>query len=316
MEEKTFLITHPIDYKQQREDFISYLQQKQKDVNAGIEIYDHIMSFVGEPAQVFMKYSHFHHCIHQFYDKVKLKMRLYMQDDGNNALFLFKPLHEDFVIQFYVEFKSIYGDVEKMRIAKIARKIVAGGGAGIDFTIQDDDGKISCVIQGTPEKWEIIKKESTFKITRFNAEGYQDGMNNVNGERVFKEVDVDNVFEDAKESIDEIISYYSDDEDFLEDLANGIKINFDAVDANSSMLFAGWVRGKLTEDSEIEFNETFEVWSQDWSFQNLTFDSSVIATLSKTGENWYEDVFEWMPDDNDDEFAWEIHHEDLDMNYR
>jgi hypothetical protein len=50
MEEKTFLLTHPIDYKQQREDFINYLSQKKKDVNAGIEIYDHIMSFVGEPA--------------------------------------------------------------------------------------------------------------------------------------------------------------------------------------------------------------------------------------------------------------------------
>ena len=123
IEEKTFLITHPIDYKKQREDFATFLQEQNKNVNEGIEIYDHIMSFVGEPSQTFMTYSHFHHCIHEFEKRVNLRMRLYMQDDGDNAVFLFKPLHKEFAIQFYVEFKSIYGDVEKMRIAKIAQKI-------------------------------------------------------------------------------------------------------------------------------------------------------------------------------------------------
>lgn len=207
---------------------------------------------------------------------------------------------------------------DKINVEKIAKKICAGGGAGINFFINDTEGKINCIIKGTPGNWNIIKKESSFKITSFNAEGYDDGMKDVDGEKIFKQIFVDNIFDDAKEYIDEIIEYFSDDEQFLEELQNGLKLNFDAVDFNNSIVFGGWVRSKLVQGSEIQFNQTFEIWSDNWSFDGLIFDSSIIATISKIGESWYQDVFEWYPqeDDIDDDFLYEIHNEDLELLYK
>ena len=134
---KTFLIEKPIDYKEQRNEFIAFLKSKlAQRVNAGrstfkvqdgIEIYDDIMSFVGDAGQVVTKYSYFHEQIEKFEKNLKMKTRLYIKDDGNNALFIFKGVHDNFTLKFYVEFKSIYDDVEKMRIARIARKIVQKG---------------------------------------------------------------------------------------------------------------------------------------------------------------------------------------------
>ena len=122
-EPNTFLITKNIDYVQQKKDFLEYLKLKEKDVSAGAEIYDDIMSYVGKPAEVFMKYSYFHNSLKKMQDELKLKIRLYMVDDGNNALFVFKSVFDAIRLKFYVEFKSIYGDVEQMRIARIARKV-------------------------------------------------------------------------------------------------------------------------------------------------------------------------------------------------
>ena len=123
-EPNTFLITKNIDYVQQKKDFLEYLKLKEKDVSAGAEIYDDIMSYVGKPAEVFMKYSYFHHSLKKMQDELKLKIRLYMVDDGDNALFVFKSVFDAIHLKFYVEFKSIHGDVEKMRIARIAKKVI------------------------------------------------------------------------------------------------------------------------------------------------------------------------------------------------
>ena len=193
-------------------------------------------------------------------------------------------------------------------VSKIAKKIIAGGGAGIDFRISDTDGNISCVIQGTPENWRIIEKENTFEIVKFDALGYDDGMSDVSGTKVFKSIYVDNIFDDAKDYIENTVEYYSDNEQFLDDLQEGIKIKFNAVDNNSSITFAGWLRGTLKQNSDIEFNEDFEMYSDKWLMDNEVFNSSVIATLSKTGEEWWKDVFEWHPEDEYDDI---YHQEEL-----
>lgn len=201
---------------------------------------------------------------------------------------------------------------DKFLVSKIARKIIAGGGAGIDFRIFDTDGSISCVIQGTPENWRIIGKENTFEIIKFDALGYNDGMSDVSGAKVFKSIYVDNVFADAKDYIENTVEYFSDNEQFVDDLREGIKIKFDAVDNNSSIAFAGWVRGVLKQGSHIEFNEDFEMYSDKWFMNDEVFNSSVIATLSKTGEEWYQDVFEWYPEDEYDNI---YHQEELNSLY-
>ena len=120
---KTFLIEKPIDYVLQRQLWIDFLKSIEKDIDLGMQIYDDILSFVGKPDEVFQKYSYFHWQVKKINDELKLRTRLYIEDDGDNALFIFKPIHQEFNLRFYVEFKSIYGDVEKMRIAKISQKI-------------------------------------------------------------------------------------------------------------------------------------------------------------------------------------------------
>jgi hypothetical protein len=103
--------------------WIDFLKSVEKDIDLGMQIYDDILRQVGEPNEVFQRYDYFHHQVKKINDELKLKTRLYIEDDGDNALFIFKPIHQEFNLRFYVEFKSIYGDVEKMRIAKISQKI-------------------------------------------------------------------------------------------------------------------------------------------------------------------------------------------------
>lgn len=129
--ENTFLITKPIDYKTQREKFLSYLQQKGKqenEIKQALEIYDTLLNHVGNLNETFLSYDMFHVQLKKLCDDLRLRMRLYIKDDGDNALFIFKSVHDDFTLRFYTEFKSIYGDVEKMRIAKMQRiaKKIAG----------------------------------------------------------------------------------------------------------------------------------------------------------------------------------------------
>ena len=119
----TFILNQPIDYALQRENFIAFLASVGKDTAVGAEIYDGIVGFLSQPAETFMKYTALHGRIKDFRDKLGWMVRLYVEDDGNNALFRVQAVHQDFCLLFYTEFKSIYGDVEKMRLARIARRI-------------------------------------------------------------------------------------------------------------------------------------------------------------------------------------------------
>ena len=120
---ETFILKAPIDYAQQRGNFIEFLVSIGKDGDAGAEIYDGIIDFLSQPAETYMKYDVIHSRIKAFRDKLGWMVRLYVEDDGNNALFRIQAVHQDFCLLFYTEFKSIYGDVEKMRLASIAKKI-------------------------------------------------------------------------------------------------------------------------------------------------------------------------------------------------
>ena len=315
MEKRTFIITKPIDYKQQREKFIAYLQSKQKDVNLGLEIYDNILIQVGEPNEVFQRYDYFHNQLKKINDDLKIRMRLYMEDDGDNALFMFKSIHDEFQLRFYVEFKSIYGDVEKMRIANIAKKIAkqiqAGGGAGISFETTDTECDLKIFAKGDIDNCQFTTSGS-LKILQFNAHGYDDGMSNVNGELIFSDIDCSYVFDDAIATIkEEIFQKYRDDEDFIDQLKeNGIQFDLYVYEQGSTMYSAGWIRGTLEKNDDLELQFEFEIDSQ-YSNYNY-FCSKVFAKISEIGQNWYKDVFEYIPDDEQQSEIW---YEDCQFNY-
>ena len=118
-----FILKEPIDYMQQRETFVTFLTELGKDAAVGVEIYDGIVDALSKPGETFMKYDVVHSRVKAFNDKLKWLVRLYVEDDGDNALFRVQAVHQDFHLLFYTEFKSIYGDVEHMRLASIAKRV-------------------------------------------------------------------------------------------------------------------------------------------------------------------------------------------------
>ena len=138
---RTFILEQPIDYARQRENFGQFLVSIGKDVEIGLGIYDEIVSFLSKPAETFMKYDVIHNRLKSFNDKLGWRVRLCVEDDGDNALFQVKAVHQDYSLLFYTEFKSIYGDVEKMRLANIAMRIAS-----------DEKDFVSCDVKATREK--------------------------------------------------------------------------------------------------------------------------------------------------------------------
>lgn len=191
----------------------------------------------------------------------------------------------------------------------------AGGGAGINFLIKDTDNNLIITVKGSPENY-TFEVKGGIKINSFNAEGYDDGMDNVDGNKIFSNINVENVIENAKNIINELIEHFLNNqaymENFIDDLENGIDFQiFPEHTSSYTTIFAGWVRGKLKEGDVIEFNDWFEL-SSDWIYDNNEFQATIYASLSKEGEYWYEDVFEYLPEDEDD---WEIHYNDIRENY-
>lgn len=120
-----FVFKGHIDYQKQRDSLAVYLKSREcENIEEGLDIYDDIISYV-DGKETYFEYSFFHDRLKLFNDKLKVRFRLFIEDDGDNALFTIRSVFEDgFTMKFYTEFKSIHGDVEKMRIARIARKVI------------------------------------------------------------------------------------------------------------------------------------------------------------------------------------------------
>lgn len=145
----------------------------------------------------------------------------------------------------------------------------------------------------------------------FDAHGYMDGMSDVDGEIIFSNIDCKSVFEDAIETIkEEIFEYYKDNKDFQESLSNGIEFEILPYGNASLMHSAGWTRSKLTEGDQLIFESEFEISSEYYTYNY--FESKIYAQISKTGEEWYQDVFEYVAED---EFDGVLHEEDCISNY-
>jgi hypothetical protein len=124
---------------------------------------------------------------------------------SNNFDYIYK--NYDTPIGFFTNFNR--------KASKIAKKITAGGGAGIVFEANDVDSNLSIIAKGTFDSC-TFETKGELTIKSFDAHGYDDGMSNVDGTIVFSKIDTDNVFEQAIECIKEdIFDHYSDDEEFI-----------------------------------------------------------------------------------------------------
>lgn len=195
------------------------------------------------------------------------------------------------------------------RIKRIARNLVAGGGAGIEFLIKKSIGSVDYRVTADYDerngKFVNIKVDRTgsnLAITSFSAEGYYDGMSNVDGRRVFSSVEIDDGA--VKDAVAEDLGYAADemedDDDLIQRLKDGIKCSCEIKEGpeagTSVCIFAGWTRGTLKEGDTIEFINDLELHYDGglygyWNTTDIN-EVTVTATLSENGEYWYKDVFE------------------------
>ncbi|MBR4316382.1 MAG: hypothetical protein IKP65_05400 [Alphaproteobacteria bacterium] len=84
---------------------------------------------------------------------------------------------------------------------------IAGGGSGINFSIKDMDCDLIITVRGNPDNY-YFETNGGIKINVFNADGYDDGMDNVNGNKIFNKINVENIIENAKIIIDKLIEHF------------------------------------------------------------------------------------------------------------
>lgn len=210
------------------------------------------------------------------------------------------------------------------RARRIARRIVAGGGAGIEFKVKQISAELKYFAQGVPGCW-MLKPAATnsVAIDCFNAEGYMDGMDNVDGRKVFSEVSVSQ--DEIYNAINENISHMAeDDEEFVRQLYDGFNVDISLSGSTSgNVLFGGFVRASLKQGDTVDFTCNagiyMDVDAQQW---DTDYELTVTGTLSQDGQRWYQDVFEWAcPDTDEDgepvepEIESEIHWQNCEFDY-
>lgn len=185
--------------------------------------------------------------------------------------------------------------MEKKLIAKkllaLAKSLVAGGGAGIKMQATDVEGEL--LYTGTVKngKFKLNERPKEIKklfIERFDAEGYMDGMDRVNGKKVFQKCYLNRKNKDALEDminnmIEKTVADYEDGD--IE-----ISVYFSTTTA-SEVLFGGWSRRTLKAGDEIEFPVLVEISTDDGEYDE-TDDIKMSGLLSQNGAYWYRDVFE------------------------
>lgn len=201
----------------------------------------------------------------------------------------------------------------------MSKKRYAGGGAGIKFEVKDVDMDMELVVSGTIKNIKARTKRIGGEIVSFDATGYYDGMRNVSGKKVFSKIIFDYIVEDAVKVIKEEIDYYTDkgrNEERVDELNDALKRGVECdvyfAEGRGRVIFAGFTRGKLKQGNHVEFDANMELHTDYFSSR---FDSSIGAILSKTGEEWYQDVFEYTPNDEDDDYDSLFYHDDLKMLY-
>lgn len=194
-------------------------------------------------------------------------------------------------------------------INKIAKKITAGGGAGINFSINEMSGSVFFTIKGTPEKYSMVNQSNDLFIHSFNARGYDDGMDNVDGKIIFRSIDLDDLYANCLNIIEKQVEDNKDDTEFVQNLAEGIQNEVNFIRSDDTMIYGGYVRGTLKQGDVINFNVGFQL-TNDWDTEE--FDTNIAAQISQEGEYWYQDVFQYVYENDQDI---DIHYRDNEINY-
>jgi len=204
---------------------------------------------------------------------------------------------------------------EDLRSKYSSRKRQAGGGAGIKFKVSKVYGIADIDLVN-----EVIKSVDTEPIDSFDAEGYQDGMNDVKGSLVIPEISFSD--EDKNSIVKIALEVLSREYDLQE-----IKELYDFEDTESyieirgfnfeGMIFRGYTRGKLGTGDAIELQGTAEIelhFNGDY-FSLGEFDAELSLTGTEDFGYFYQDVFRFDGEGSWTEDDWYFWQEDLKSNY-
>jgi len=168
-----------------------------------------------------------------------------------------------------------------------------GGGAGIKFTIEPEDYYVAVGRTG------VIRPVGKPVITKFSAEGYQDGMGDVRGDLfIVKEVVFDKVepkyIKELRKNGQLLVSWHN------------------WCDWPSKMVWGGYVRGPWKSLFPMIFDDelvSLELYGD--------LKATIVLAPGKEFGYWFEDVFGLVdcPKDERPEIWWYFWNEDLRANY-
>ena len=191
-------------------------------------------------------------------------------------------------------------------LVKLAKILVAGPGAGIEFKIKESSGEsvyhttVSLNDDGSVDTIESELVSNNIAIDKFDAHGYYDGASDADGKTLLKDVEIEN----AEDYISDAIRFFfkhpencskETQESIVETLKEGVDVkvflNYDAI---TNCMFGGYSRPRLTEGSVIEFQNGIDVIFDDsdcfWLNDN-TVEGKVTAKLTAEGATWYDYEF-------------------------
>jgi len=168
----------------------------------------------------------------------------------------------------------------------------AGGGAGINFKWDVDMTRTYAIAKFDGRRWICELHGDLPSMDKFDAIGYDDGQRNVNGNKMlkFKSIDVDWY------KVEKELLYQTEDdiEDGTITKGDTIEVDIDRYDWEDTMLFKGYVRGKIKQNDVFNVEGNATAYTDYGSYRiNIAIDFKA----TKDMEYWYEDVFESYGDD-------------------
>ena len=191
-------------------------------------------------------------------------------------------------------------------LVSMARELVAGGGAGIEFKVTDmelDDGL--AVLDSSKEIYQI--PDFSAKITEFDAEGYDDGERSVNGNAIFKPCTIEAqnkryigglIYKFIFDSVSEDFNIYEENfEDFKSYYEAVERLMPEKIDCGpdlaypSKMVMAGWTRGELDGLYFEDLGDYVWVETNDGHSDTFEADFNLDADFSSGGKRWFRETF-------------------------
>lgn len=173
------------------------------------------------------------------------------------------------------------------RLASISRKIVAGGGAGINFeNVRIDRASVGFKVEKVGGQWQVKKAGGLPDVESFDALGYMDGKRNNSG-NLFKVSSFDFDIRDIAKNVGQVLSRFPEEE-------GPLTISLETYKIYPAMVFGGYVRGEIKKGFVIDFEGTAELYLDGYGplgseVVGYRFDMRLEAT--KEAEGWYEKIF-------------------------